>query len=197
MTFDELSNEKIVAYVLYELGGTHKKVHTEDIAFECFKVAKERFSWRNYKEHPDKEVARIALTDAAKRQLVTGRAGKEAKGKDIDGWILTPAGAKWVVQHKDRIAGLLKLPTKHVDRSEIDRVISRIKKEPPFNKYLKGMKVEKHEFTNMLRCSPDTSPEVVRNRFERLLSTATEAEDEDVLSFLSSLQEMFSQLMSP
>lgn len=42
----ELSNIDIALFALYKLGGTAKKVHTEEIAWEAYKLAKERFSWQ-------------------------------------------------------------------------------------------------------------------------------------------------------
>jgi len=39
------SNEDIVLYVLYKLGGNSRKIHTEHIAWESYLIAKERFSW--------------------------------------------------------------------------------------------------------------------------------------------------------
>jgi hypothetical protein len=41
----ELSNIDVVVYAIFRLGGIEKKIHTEDIAMECFKLSKERFSW--------------------------------------------------------------------------------------------------------------------------------------------------------
>jgi len=41
----DLSNNDIVIYAIFKLGGVEKKIHTEDIAMECFKLSPEKFSW--------------------------------------------------------------------------------------------------------------------------------------------------------
>ncbi len=40
----ELNNLEITLFALYKLGGVTQKIHIEKIAFECFKLAHERFS---------------------------------------------------------------------------------------------------------------------------------------------------------
>jgi len=69
----ELSNMDIALFALYKLGGISKKVHTEYIAWEAYKLAKERFSWRlpefREKGFPDKTPVRFALEQAKKKNL--------------------------------------------------------------------------------------------------------------------------------
>jgi hypothetical protein len=84
---NELSNIDVVLYALYKLDGHMRKVHTEEIAYDAYKLAKERFGWRlqQFREMdlPDKELVRMSLMDAAKEKygcLVEGRAGVEATG---------------------------------------------------------------------------------------------------------------------
>ena len=60
---EEVNNLEIALFALYKLGGITQKVHTEKIAFECFNLAQERFSWRlkEYNIYPDKSPVRFAL----------------------------------------------------------------------------------------------------------------------------------------
>jgi hypothetical protein len=78
----ELSNMDIALFALYKIGGVSKNIHTEEIAWEAYQLAKERFSWRlkKFREmgFPDKTPVRFALEQAKKREngkLVSGRAG--------------------------------------------------------------------------------------------------------------------------
>ena len=62
----ELSNMDIALFALYKIGGVSKKVHTEEIAWEAYQLAKERFSWQLYQNlenlgFPDKTTVRYAL----------------------------------------------------------------------------------------------------------------------------------------
>jgi hypothetical protein len=45
MTEPELSNIDVVLYALFKLGGDERKIHTEEIAYEAYSLAKERFGW--------------------------------------------------------------------------------------------------------------------------------------------------------
>lgn len=110
MSDSELTNIDIALYALYDLGGHEKKVHTEEVAYRAYELAEERFGWRlprfREKRFPDKEPVRIALMDAAKvknHQLVDGRSGVEAKGKDVDGWFFTPGQSTY----RQRLASIL------------------------------------------------------------------------------------------
>src|SRR5258707_1596412 len=103
MTEPELSNIDLVVYALFKLGGDERKIHTEEIAYEAYSLAKERFGWRlrRFRDmgFPDKEPVRRALMDAAKEKyvhLAERRAGVHAQGKDTDGRALTPASLTWI-----------------------------------------------------------------------------------------------------
>ena len=42
----ELSNVDIAVYALFKLRGHERKLHTEEVAYEAYELAKERFSWK-------------------------------------------------------------------------------------------------------------------------------------------------------
>ena len=65
---DNPANWEIAVYTVYILGGVSKRIHTEEIAMKCYELAPESFSWIKYPKNADKEVARIALTDARKEK---------------------------------------------------------------------------------------------------------------------------------
>ncbi len=68
----ELSNNDIVIYAIFKLGGIEKKIHTEDIAMECFKLSPEKFSWtqsKYFKKFPDKEIARVTLKNLKSKKI--------------------------------------------------------------------------------------------------------------------------------
>lgn len=201
----ELSNAEIIAYVIFNLGGNERKIHTEHIAMECFKVAKERFSWRlpEYKEYPDKQHVREALKDAKyfkEGRLITGRSGVEVKDKEVDGWMLTPEGVRWVIKNRKRIESLLKISTELSKSPDIQRVFKWFEREKCYQKYLQDDSVKNisnYEFKDMLLCRPDAHPQTIRKEFERLKTKAEITQNKDILSFLDACEEAFSSLMSP
>ena len=202
----ELSNIDIIVYFIFKLGGNERKIHTEHIAMECFKAAKERFSWRlpNYKDYPDKEKVRVALKNAVTSRdvyLVTGRSGVESAAKEIDGWMLTPEGVRWVIKNRKRIESLLKISTElSLSKSpDIQRVIKWFKQEKCYQKYQQDGSVEninEYEFKDMLLCRPDAHPQTIRKEFDRLKTKAEITQNKNILSFLNACDEAFSHLMS-
>jgi hypothetical protein len=85
----ERPNRDLVVYALGILGGEFQRVHTEDIALKCHELFPDVFSWTRYPEIPDKDIARVALTDARKvkyGRLVEGRAGMWAQTTSWPGW---------------------------------------------------------------------------------------------------------------
>jgi hypothetical protein len=137
MKKNDISNVEIALFSLHELGGATKIIHTEHIAWESFKLAPERFSWRlpeyRKKKIPDKTPIRFALEQAKKREngkLVKGRAGGDASGKESEGWILTQNGIDWINKNKSRIAKLLDVKEKpQILPREAQRFLGKIKKE--------------------------------------------------------------------
>ncbi|MDI6734687.1 MAG: hypothetical protein QME42_00580 [bacterium] len=203
----ELSNVDIVVYVIFKLGGWEKKIHTEDIAMECFKLSNERFSWRlpKYREYPDKEIVRVTLKnlknakDPKYGQFITGRAGVESSGKEVDGWMLTPKGTKWITRNYRRIEDALKIPNKDLRRPHIQRIIQKFEREKCYQKYLQEGSVKnisQYEFTDMLLCRPDAYPETIRKKFDQLKTQAEITQKKSIISFLDACEEAFKDLMN-
>jgi len=206
--FRELSNVDVVVYAIFRLGGVEKKIHTEHIAIECFNLSNERFSWRlpEYIEHPDKEIVRVTLKnlknvkDPTYGQFVKGRAGVESSGKETDGWMLTPKGAKWITENCKRIEETLKIPDKDLRRPHIQRIIQRFERERCYQKYLQEGSVKnigQYEFTDMLLCRPDAYPGTIRKKFDQLKTQAEITQKKGILSFLDACEEAFKDLMNP
>jgi hypothetical protein len=193
----------LAVYALSLLGGAHQKIHTEDIAAKCLELAPDRFKWEKY-GYPDKELVRKALFHASESKngaLVAGRSGSEQRGKSRDGWQLTPAGAAWVkaneqalVDSRPPLAGQEVIP-----RRDADRLLKRLRSDSAFRMYIRESTLDhvtSYMFTDFLNTSPDASPDIVRLKFERLLSTAELLGDGEILAFLRACESKFEQLMS-
>lgn len=202
----ELSNKDIVIYAIFKLGGIEKKVHTEDITMECFRLSPERFSWtlqKYFKKFPDKEIARVTLknlkqakTNEAK--LVDGRAGASSVGKETDGWRLTPEGVKWIGNNQKRIEAALKIDNKTSRRPHIRNIIKKFENEVCYQKYIKDgsvKNVNRYEFTDMLLCRPDAAPEVISKNFRKLKAQAEYTQDKSIISFINDCEQVFKELM--
>jgi hypothetical protein len=203
----ELSKMDIVLYALYKLGGATKKVHTEDIAWEAYQFAKEKFSWCLPKfirlGFPDKLTVLITLETAHKEKhgrLVLGRAGRDAGGK-LEGWHFSPQGVKWIKENEKRILAGLKQNERVLAMPERDRerFIKKLKVDPLFKLYQEKKSLDEasqYMFTDMLVCAPDASKDIIRQKFEQLENNATLVNDREILNFLKACREKFHDLIA-
>jgi len=202
MPNEDVKSMHIAVYALSLLGGTHTKVHTEEIATKCMEVAANRFRWELY-DYPDKELVRKALVHASEEKngsLVTGRSGMEQRGKSRDGWQLTPAGAEWLRRNESLLKTGLATTTTAVPKREAQRFLSKIKSEPIFQMFLAKRDlsdVSRYAFTDLLNCSPDAPLETIRIKFNRISSMAELVNDREVLQFLASCKTQFANLLGP
>lgn len=200
-----LSNVDVILYALHKLGGISKKLHTELIAWEAYNLSEERFCWSlpEFRKHkfPDKTTVRYALESAKKQKLVKGRAGRDKGGGESEGWQFTPAGIKWFFENQTRIANSLKVEkpiSQELPKLQAQRFIKGIHKEKIFKIYQEKKSLDEasdYDFTDMLRCSPDASKEVIRQKFDLFKTTAFAINDSEIQSFLDICEERFKDLL--
>jgi len=201
MTNQELTNVDIVLYVLYLLNGTTKKISTENIALECFRLAPSRFSWILHTKYPDIEPARKALFQARSKKnggLVFGRHGKTKENQISDGWIFTPNGITWIEKHKSRIELLLNTKQKLLKRTRVDKQIFSLKNSNAFKKFLKDRGCENvlpYEFTDFLNASLDTPSSILRDRVAKIRAIAATAKEQEIINFINIAEKHFSKLL--
>lgn len=202
---NELSNIDIVLFALHKLGGTSKKFHTEHIAWEAYQIAKERFSWRlpEFRDRfPDKTPVRFALEQAKKKEhgkLVTGRAGGDIFRPELEGWRFTPDGAEWIRENWSRIAKALKQKTTDLRRLEAEKFVRKLRADACFRLFQErgGLdEVSSYMFTDMLGCSPDATKDIIKQKFDRLLTTAKLINDSELIKFLEVCSSTFSALLT-
>jgi hypothetical protein len=203
---NELSNMDIALFALYKLGGISKKIHTEYIAWEAYQLAKERFSWRlpefREKGFPDKTPVRFALEQAKKKEfgkLVSGRAGGDINRPELEGWRFTPQGAEWIKDNEGRILKLIGQKAPDLPKLVAERFVKQLKNDTSFVSFQKNRnldEVSSYMFTDMLACAPDASKEIIRQKYERILSTANLVNDKEILQFLNACAKKFAQMLT-
>ena len=197
-------NRDLVVYALYLLGGDTRRIHTEDVALKCFGLFPAAFSWVKYPEYPDKDIVRVALTDARKEQfgrLVEGRAGqkhglstKTRRQPTEDGWVLTQVGIQWVHGNRDMLQQYAGAGAIKHHRQKVLRKLKRIRDHMLFARYADSPE-RFHpmigEIADLLRCRVDAEPQVWQERFNKLRLQAGSAEHEDVLDFVNKCEEAY------
>jgi hypothetical protein len=196
----------IALFALYKLGGISKKIHTEYIAWEAYQLAKERFSWRlpefREKGFPDKTPVRFALEQAKKKEfgkLVSGRAGGDINRPELEGWRFTPQGAEWIKDNEGRILKLIGQKAPDLPKLVAERFVKQLKNDTSFVSFQKNRnldEVSSYMFTDMLACAPDASKEIIRQKYERILSTANLVNDKEILQFLNACAKKFAQMLT-
>lgn len=91
-----LTRPETAVVALLRCGGDRSKIATEDVAVRAGAVAPGLFSWVKYPQLVDKELVRVALSDAKLKK-------KWALGSHKQGWMLTPAGVAFAQANSARI----------------------------------------------------------------------------------------------
>lgn len=190
MSKNELTNIDVTLFALYKLEGAVKKIHTEHIAWEAYKLAPEKFSWRlkEYREKnlPDKTLVRHSLEKAKEVNLVIGKSRGD-RGGEREGWQLTPEGVIWIEKNLERISKALEVIISSYPREESTRFLKKIKKSQLYNLYLEDsnlFEANNYMLTDMLNCTPEATSETKKRIFNRFFNTALLVDDSKVLEFL-------------
>ncbi len=132
-----------------------------------------------------------------KNTAILPRGGQDvhAKGKETDGWALTPEGVTWIRENEKRITSTL--GTTRAGMPFVDALRSKVRmhEQPLFRRFLEKEKLEGqnlYNFTDMLNTSPGAPKEEIALRFRRLHSTAQLVADQQIISFLDACAQAFS-----
>ncbi len=194
----DVPNRELVVYVLSLLGAESRRVHTEEIAVKCHEMFPASFSWTRYTDLPDKDIVRVALTDARKTRhgaLVDGRSG-EKRGHSAttkrdpvtDGWMLTEAGVRWVREHRATFESLVDTSAPRAHRQKVLKEMAKVRRHPLFLSYLErpsGFKPGIGELADFVRCRVDAPANVWTERFETARRQAILVDQQDVVDFLT------------
>lgn len=188
----QLSNVDIAVFALYQLGGVNRKVHLEEIASECHRLAPKRFGWElpRFQAFPDKKAAYYALKDAEKPKLgaLVERLGTREKSKGGQKFWLTERGAKWIKEDGERVASELNAesaaPTQRQQAEETLRVVKDKKAFVHFRAKggVDGLTV--YDLANFLGNMYETSPSAVRKKFADMKTKAELTDDAEISEFL-------------
>ncbi len=91
MRIDGFTNPELATMAVALLNGDVEYVDREDIAIRVNDIAPGRFNWRKHPERIDLDAVGVALRDAKKLKN-----GGLLVGSNARGWMLSPAGLKWI-----------------------------------------------------------------------------------------------------
>jgi len=198
---EKVSDKDIVVYALYLLGGWQKRVHTEDVAIKCYKLAPPKFSWVKYPQYPDLAPARFALEAAKKPQygaLVKGESERKRTVKSVGGWMLTAEGIKWIKANRPRIEQYLGKHKPTGDRLPTHRKLKQLVNSVAFKKfrnYGEETEISHSEFAESLVCTVNTRAEVLNARLDQLYSIAEELRKQEIKNYVNFCRSKFALLL--
>jgi hypothetical protein len=110
-----LTRPEAVTLALYALGGADVPADTEDVAMRVAELTPGMFAWRKYPDQIDKELVRVALSDARlKKKWVVG-------SHDRGGWLLTPTGQEFARQNEGRLGAATEVRRSGREERQIER----------------------------------------------------------------------------
>ena len=167
----KIKSFEIVTMALYNLGGSTKNIHTEDIAIEADKSDPERFKWRKYKENIDLGLIFDCLKSAKNRKL-----GSYLKGNDEKGWSLTKEGLEFCLNTKNNFSNKLvrKKRVSKIEKKYLIREENRIKNSDAYIKFLNGeANISETDIKNLFKIDDYSTKEDVEKRINNVLDNFT------------------------
>lgn len=185
MTPEPTTNSDVFLWALFELGGADAFVDVEDVFLRAFELAPMRLSWRTRPDIPDLKKCSKAL-----QYLEATTPGLLVKqGSDFRR--LTVDGQQWIENNLDRLAAALgSRQVVQPPRARFSsRLVSEATRSDAFQQWTtdSGLSEEKWKFAELLRCAPDSSRAIWRDRLETLRSAAYSGGRTDLLDFLDAL----------
>lgn len=185
MSPEPITNSDVFLWALYDLGGASDFIDVETAFIKAFDLAPLRLSWRTRPDLPDLKKCSKALRDAE------GREPRLLVKKGAEMRRLTVEGQQWIEENFDRLVdalggdGVVRAPRTRVP----SRLIGQALQSPVFTTWAGTHAItgDKWRIAEMLRCSPDSSGPVFRDRLEALRSAAYSAGRLDALEFLDAL----------
>ena len=186
----EFSKPELVTIAVALLGGDTMQVDREDVAIKVNDIAPGRFNWRKYSERIDLGLVGGELRNAKKSQN-----GGLVVGNNTKGWMLSPAGLKWI-KTVDLRAVDNELPVKYRKTSisanqELER--DRLFNTKAYNLFIKGKSeaITVQDFYEFARVNEYFQ---IKTRQRRYAVIANAISDDDTLSELwDLLQTKFSK----
>lgn len=193
-------NRELVVYCLYVAGGATKRVHTEDLALKCWELFPDSFSWTKYTQYPDKDIVRVALTDARKGKygaLVAGRVEGKASGTshgEPEGWLLTDKGLAWIKENSDLFDGVAAKHERKTHRQLLLRRVRDLASGALYRQFVESgasFSPTIGELAAFLKCRVDANDAVWQRRLAEYRRLGIDAGEEAIVRFAAACSDVY------
>jgi hypothetical protein len=122
---------EVATLALFLCGGKQDAVHTEDVALRAAKIVPGMFAWEKHADRVDKELVRVALSDARlKKGYVLGSHDK--------GWMLTADGLQFSERAVASLDGAAVASLRARTQQQANRHRARLTSTVAFEKFTAG-----------------------------------------------------------
>lgn len=183
---ERAANFELAVYALWLIGGATGPVDTEDVAAQCWQLAPQRFSWKKFPEYPDKDIVRVALSDAKKKKN-----GALVRGDGSSGWLLTARGVEWARDREPQFAD----PARGIgSQSTVSGpALARLKSVRSHRLFAiwkeEGRRPSPYLIADVADATADAPVSIVAEKLHEIDNTALLAGDTEVRRFVAWLQE--------
>lgn len=180
-----IANADVIAFALFQLGGTGQFVEIEDLFMRCYDLAPKRFGWRT-KPYPNYKTLYQALVDFERAHPETLLKTRDGLGRQ-----LSAEGVAWVRARAPILEGALGQPAEGMNaRRPSHRLLNEFIASAPMRQFLAGgtPEITRYQAADLLIASPDSPPSVWRERLAIYRSAAEKAGRPDVKEFLDLLE---------
>jgi hypothetical protein len=184
-----LTQVELVTWAVYLLGGSQRRIDTEDVAIKVFDLAPKGFSWRKYPTQINLELVRVNLSNAKKVEY-----GELLAGSGRTGWSLTMKGLMWLraegseLRKRHRVASTRQSRAGSIDANRRTRERKRIVAMPAWSRWADGDRsVVTDEAREVFRIDSYSTASVREAKITRM--RAMFSDDEQISAFLAGLSE--------
>lgn len=193
--YENTDLDRLIVYTFLKLQQSNVPLHFDLVTVAAFKLFPGKFAMASFPQYPDTN-----RTDKAVRRLTDPKRKNWATGNVENGFYLTDLGREIAEEVEYSLStpksGSKVIPSgRSRGRSRIDE-ISDIRNSDLFKQWREGTKASPHEFFAFLKATPYTPKHLLSDRVKELNRAATDTQDTEIISFLSSMTDNFSNLLN-
>lgn len=192
--YSKIAYDYLTMYAISKLEKLNIALSYTNIVIASFKLFPDKFSLSGYADYPDAYRTHLSLwhcRDKDKAWLV---------GADRHGYTITVKGRKKGID----VAFLLIDKKIAHDKKDMatnrqeEKLLKGIRLSDTFKKYREGRKgdISKFEFCDIVQCTLDSAPNIMRTNLDSLEIYANESKSEDILKFLQWLRKQFKEMLN-
>lgn len=192
--YKNVSLDHLIIYTLAKLEDIGVDLSFENAVVAAYKLFPAKFSLIGFPDYPDSLRVYTCLWRCS-----TDRKKLWIGGKIRQGFTLTDKSWKFIEEARNLLEGKTAKKGKALSKTRRKEVIlEEMLSSPAYQKYAKGLEqaITEADFCYLLQGTLDSSKDTLRENLESLKAYASELRRDDILKFLSKLEERFKRFLT-